>query len=99
MKKVRPTVARNSRDLARALDLTDADRQTMEIQLQIAERIMREVARQALTHAALAQRAGTSRTRITAVLNGNLDQVSTDLLLRILSSLGIRARIAFSRAA
>jgi predicted XRE-type DNA-binding protein len=99
MKRIRPTVTRTSRELARALDLPDADRQTMEIQIQIAEEIMREVARQALTHAALARLAGTSRTRITAILNGNLDQVSTDLLLRILASLGIRARIAFSRAA
>jgi transcriptional regulator with XRE-family HTH domain len=68
----------------------------MEIQVQIVEQVMREVDRQGLTHAALARRSGTSRTRITAILNGNLDQVSTDLLLRILSSLGIRAKIGFA---
>ena len=99
MTKVRPKIARNAHELARALDLAEADRQTMEIQMEIAEEIMREVDRQGLTHAALARLAGTSRTRITAILNGNLEQVSTDLLLRILASLGIRAKIAFSRAA
>ena len=99
MSKVRVKVARNARDLARALDLTEADRQTMEIQMRIAEEIMREADRQGLTHAAIARLAGTSRTRVTAILNGNLDQISTDLLLRILSSLGIRAKIEFSRAA
>ena len=99
MPKIRAKVARSTRELARALDLTEADRQTMEIQMRIAEEIMREVDRQGLTHAAIARLAGTSRTRMTAILNGNLDQVSTDLLLRILSSLGIRAKIEFSRAA
>ena len=99
MPKIRAKVARSTRELARTLDLTEADRQTMEIQMRIAEEIMREVDRQGLTHAAITRLAGTSRTRMTAILNGNLDQVSTDLLLRILSSLGIRAKIEFSRAA
>jgi hypothetical protein len=52
-----------------------------------------------LTHAQAAELAGTSRSRMTAILNGNVLDVSTDLLLRILAALGLRAKVTFSRAA
>jgi hypothetical protein len=42
--------------------------------------------------------AGTSRTRITAILNDDLEYVSTDLLIRILASLGYRVKVSVTRA-
>jgi predicted XRE-type DNA-binding protein len=92
-------VARNSKELADVLGLTDADRAAMEIQLELAEQIGAEVRRAGMTHAQLAQLAGASRPRVTSILNGNLDGVSTDLLLRILAALGVRVRLRFHRAA
>lgn len=92
-------VARNSKELADALGLTGADRAAMEIQFELAEQIALETRRAAMTHAQLAQLAGASRPRVTAILNGNLDGVSTDLLLRILAALGVRVRLRFHRAA
>lgn len=92
-------VARNSEGLADALGLTDADRAAMEIQFELAEQIAFETRRAGITHAQLAQLAGASRPRVTAILNGNLDGVSTDLLLRILAALGVRVRLRFHRAA
>jgi predicted XRE-type DNA-binding protein len=91
--------ARNSKELADALGLTDADRAAMEMQLELAERIGLEVRKAGMTHAQLAQLAGASRPRVTAIVNGNLDGVSTDLLLRILAALGVRVRLRFHRAA
>ena len=92
-------VARNSKELADALGLTDADRAAMEIQLELAEQIGVEARRAGMTHAQLAQLAGASRPRVTAILNGNVEGVSTDLLLRILAALGVRVRLSFHRAA
>jgi predicted XRE-type DNA-binding protein len=92
-------VARNSKELAETLGLTEADRAAMEIQFELAEQIALETRRAGMTHAQLAQLAGASRPRVTAILNGNLDGVSTDLLLRILSALGVRVRLRFHRAA
>jgi len=65
----------------------------------LAEQIALETRRAGMTHAQLAQLAGASRPRVTAILNGNLDGVSTDLLLRILAALGVRVRLRFHRAA
>jgi predicted XRE-type DNA-binding protein len=92
-------VARNSKELADVLGLTDADRVAMEVQLELAERIGVEIRKAGMTHAQLAQLAGASRPRITAILNGNIDGVSTDLLLRILAALGVRVQLRFHRAA
>jgi predicted XRE-type DNA-binding protein len=50
-----------------------------------------------MTHAQIAARAGTSRTRVTAILNDDLDYVSTDLLIRILASLGYRVKVSVTR--
>jgi hypothetical protein len=43
--------------------------------------------------------AGTSRTRVMAILNRNTQNVSTDLLLRVLYALGYTAKITFQKAA
>jgi predicted XRE-type DNA-binding protein len=92
-------VARNSKELAEALGLTEADRAAMEVQFELAEQIVLETRRAGMTHAQLAQLAGASRPRVTAILNGNLVGVSTDLLLRILAALGVKVRLRFHRAA
>jgi predicted XRE-type DNA-binding protein len=99
MSKNKTLVARNSKELAEVLGLTNADRAALEIQFELAEQIGVEVRRAGMTHAQLAELAGASRPRVTAILNGNLDGVSTDLLLRILAALGVRVRLRFHRAA
>jgi predicted XRE-type DNA-binding protein len=99
MSKNKTLVARNSKELAGVLGLTEADRAALEIQLELVEQIGVEVRRAGMTHARLAELAGASRPRVTAILNGNLEGVSTDLLLRILAALGVRVRLRFHRAA
>jgi predicted XRE-type DNA-binding protein len=50
--------------------------------------------RTGITHAEIARRAGTSRTRVTAILNDDLKHVSSDLLIRILASIGYRVKVS-----
>jgi predicted XRE-type DNA-binding protein len=99
MRTKKSVVARNSRELADVLGLSEADRAAIEFQLNLAEQIALEVRREGMTHVRLARLAGTSRPRLTAILNGNLEGVSTDLLLRILAALGVRVQIRFHRVA
>jgi DNA-binding LacI/PurR family transcriptional regulator len=47
----------------------------------------------------VARLAGTSRTRVTAILNRNTKDISTDLMLRVLYALGYTAKVRFKRAA
>ena len=61
-------------------------------------RRLRQVVRDgAPTHAEVAKKGGSSRTRVTSILNGNLANVSSDLLIRLLAALGYRVRVSVSR--
>ena len=99
MKKVKPIVARNARELAKALGLTPADGLEIEVRSDLNDKIIEVVSKRELTHSQVAKLARTSRTRITAILNRNTQDISTDLMLRILASLGVQAKIQFKKAA
>jgi predicted XRE-type DNA-binding protein len=90
---------RNAAELAKALGLNPADGAEIELRSNLNAKIVDVVQRKRLTHADVARLAGTSRTRITAIMNRNTHQISTDLLLRVLYALGYTAKITFQRAA
>jgi len=99
MKKVKPVVARNAAELAKALGLTPAEGLEIEIRSDLNDKIIEVVKEKGLTHDQVAKLAHTSRTRITAILNRNSQEISTDLMLRILASLGVQAKLRFKNAA
>lgn len=92
MPEVKAVCARTPEELARALGLPTA--KEWQVQHDLLKRLKEIVRRRKMTHAEIAHRAGTSRTRVTAILNDDLDHVSTDLLIRILGSLGYRVRVS-----
>lgn len=98
MKKSSKHIAvRGTGELAEALGLSAADAIEMNVRRQINDKIVRAVKESGLTHEAVAKAAGTSRTRVTAILNRNTAQVSTDLMLRVLAALGYRTKVSFAR--
>lgn len=99
MKKVKPIVARNARELAKALGLTPAAGLEIEIRSDLNDKIIEVVNKRELTHSQVAKLARTSRTRITAILNRNTQDISTDLMLRVIASLGVQAKLQFRKAA
>ena len=94
MPKVKPIIARTPEELAGALGLSGAAAKEWQVQEALLARLKEIAKRQGVTHAEIAKRAGTSRTRVTAVLNDNLEHVSSDLLIRILASLGYRVKVS-----
>ena len=97
MTPAKTTIAKTPEALARALDLNGAESQEWQVQFTLLKRLRKIVADEAPTHAEVARRGGSSRTRVTSILNGNLDNVSSDLLIRLLRSLGYRVRVSVSR--
>ena len=71
--------------------------QEWQVQYKLMTELRRIVKDQGVTHACIARQAGSSRSRVTAILNGNLDNVSSDLLIRLLGALGCRVRVSVSR--
>jgi predicted XRE-type DNA-binding protein len=99
MPKIKPVVARTPESLARTLGLSAAEAPEWRFQHELLSRLKAVVRREGVTHADLARRAATSRTRVTAILNGDLEHVSSDLLIRLLAALGYRVRAVVSRTA
>ena len=99
MPKVKRIVARTPESLAKALGLSTAEAREWQFQHELLARLKAAVAREGATHANIALRAGTSRARVTGILNGNLEHVSSDLLIRLLTALGYRVHVRISRTA
>jgi predicted XRE-type DNA-binding protein len=99
MKKSRVFVTRTAGELAKALGLPPADGAEIELRSALNSKIVDVIRRRSLTHAQVAALARTSRTRVTAIVNRNTKDISTDLLLRVLYALGYTAKITFKAAA
>jgi predicted XRE-type DNA-binding protein len=99
MKKNKKIIAQSAEELAEVLGLSPADGLEIEIRSDLNDKIIEVIEDKELTHAQVAKLAHTSRTRVTALVNRNTKEISTDLMLRVLSALGVRAKIQFKIAA
>ena len=99
MKKTKSIITRNETELAELLGLSASDGLEIKIRSDLNDKIVSVVQKKGLTHAQVAKLAKTSRTRITALLNRNTKDISTDLMLRVIAALGVHAKIVFEKAA
>lgn len=99
MRRSKPIVVKDAAELADVLGLSPVDGAEIQLRSDLNDKIIEVVRKTGLTHDQVAKLARTSRSRITAILNRNTKDVSTDLMLRIMASLGYRAKLTFSRAA
>ena len=84
---------RTAEELGRALGLSMADTAEIEFRSELTVALAKIIQAGRLTHADIAKGAGTSRTRVTAIANGNTHGVSTDVLIRVLAATGHRAEV------
>jgi predicted XRE-type DNA-binding protein len=86
-------------ELGKALGLSEAESGEMEFRSELTCALAKIIQNGKLTHADIAQKAGTSRTRVTAIANGNTQGISTDLLIRVLSAIGYKAELRVRKTA
>ncbi|HBY60718.1 MAG TPA: hypothetical protein DEH78_12905 [Solibacterales bacterium] len=98
MADLKPRIAATPEELAEALGLSGTEAKEWQVQYALVKRLKEIVGKHRVTHAEIAKRAGTSRTRVTAILNDDLEHVSTDLLIRVLGSLGYQVKVPVVRA-
>jgi predicted XRE-type DNA-binding protein len=95
----KPVRVSSAEDLGRALGLSRAETGEVEFHSELTCALVKIIQNGTLTHAEIAKRAGTSRTRVTAIANANTRGISTDLLIRVLSATGHKAELRVRRAA
>jgi predicted XRE-type DNA-binding protein len=86
-------------ELGKALGLTAAETGEMEFRSDLTCALAKIIRNGKMTHAEIAKKAGTSRTRVTAIANGNTKGISTDLLVRVLSATGHKAELRVRKTA
>ena len=91
--------AKDAAELEEILGLSPADGAEIQLRSDLNDAIIAAVQKSGLTHQQVAKLASTFRSRITAILNRNTKDVSTDLMLRVMAGLGYRASLTFSPAA
>lgn len=96
MGKTKVYVARDAAELYDIIGIEPKRAAELEFRFQLTNKIIDAVKAKKLTHEQAAKLSGASRTRMTAILNGNMSGVSSDLLLRILYSLGYQTKVTFS---
>ena len=98
MKKKKSLRAKTVKDLAGIFNLSPEEAVEIEFRAKLNQKIIEVVKKEDLTHAEVAKLAGTSRTRVTAIMNCNTRDISSDLMLRVLASLGYMAKVSFKKA-
>jgi predicted XRE-type DNA-binding protein len=96
-KKTKPIVTRTVDELGEALGLSAAEAAEIEFRSDLSIALARAIGTGQMTHAQIAKRSGTSRTRVTAIANGSTGGISTDVMIRVLSAVGYRAQIKIVR--
>ena len=98
-KPIQRTTVRTAEELGQALGLSVSDTAEMEFRSELTVALANIIRAGRRTHAEIAQKAGTSRTRVTAIANGNTHGISTDVLIRVLAATGYRVEVRVKRIA
>ncbi len=75
-------------DLARSLGIDSKYGELAELKAKLTKEIIRAIKKQELTHLEVSELSDVPRSAITGIVNGSLQRVTIDRLIRILSSLG-----------
>lgn len=85
--------AKNLEELCSILGLPASAVPKLRIRLDLASGIRSTIEKNQLTHAEAALKTGIGRTVITAIMNGNLNKISTDRLIDIAQGLGLKIEL------
>lgn len=95
----KPKRYKSLQDLAESLGVEPMRAAEAEVKASLTKAIIREVAKQDLTHQEVAELAGVARTTVTGIVNGSLQKVSIDRLLRIISAIGLSVHVSVKKSA
>ncbi len=90
---------KNASDLAIDLGLPAERGLVAEMKAKLTREIIKAITKQDLTHKEVSERSGVPRSALTGIINGSLQKVSIDRLIRILGTLGKTVELKVKAAA
>ena len=90
---------KNAIELSELLGLTAADGIEAELKSSLMIKIRKEIEKNSLTHDQVSKLSGVGRTVITGIVNCSIQRITIDRLVKVLSSLGVKAEFKFKKAA
>jgi predicted XRE-type DNA-binding protein len=82
--------AKNTKELCQLLGVSEKEAAKIEIRRNLVIKIKRVIEKNKWTHEEASEEAGVGRTVITAIVNGNLEKISTDRLIDIAHNFGLK---------
>ncbi len=96
-KRIKPIVAKDADELGKVLGLDSVETEIMKAKAKMLISLREVIEKENLTHEKLAKLTGTSRTRITRLLNDKEKSLTLDFLFRILAKLGFAMEFTAKR--
>jgi predicted XRE-type DNA-binding protein len=84
---------KNLKELCKVLGLPESHAPKIEMRRDLVLGIKDIMKRKKLTHVEASQKAKVGRTVITAIVNGNIGKISTDRLIDVATSLGVKLHL------
>ncbi len=85
--------AKNTKQLCKILGIPESEAAKIEMRRNLVVAIKQTTEKNGWTHAEVAAESGVGRTVITAILNGNLEKISTDRLIDIAHKIGLKVKL------
>ena len=86
-------------DFAKDLDLPAERGLVAEMKAKLTKEIIKDINKRGLTHKEVSELSGVPRSAVTGIINGSLQKVSIDRLIRILGTLGKTIELKIKTAA
>ena len=85
--------AKNTKELCKLLGISEKEAEKIEMRRNLVIAIRKIIEKNKWTQQRAAQEANVGRTVVTAIVNGNLEKISTDRLIDIAQSLGLSIKL------
>jgi predicted XRE-type DNA-binding protein len=87
------------KELAKKLGLSVADGLESVLKAELISAILKTIDKKGFTHSEISKRSGVPRSAVTGILNGSLQKVSLDRVLRLLEAVHLTAELRIKEAA
>jgi len=85
--------AKNTKELCKILGVSESEAAKIEIRRNLVIAIKKTIEKSGWTHQEAAEEAEVGRTVITAIVNGNLEKISTDRLIDVAQNLALKVQL------